>query len=125
MPEKMPATDITVVAQWVDVSNASSTVEIVFGRKDLSKEEVENIIRAYTQDNCDIEMFDAGESDGIRVIVKFTDEDQAKQFVRNVHFSKDLSNNYIADVNFVHGEPYSKSFSLPLSRPSLINSFLF
>ena len=49
--ERMPVNDITVVAQWIEVVTEieSEFVEIVFDRKNMTEEEVKEIIKNITQ----------------------------------------------------------------------------
>ena len=55
-PENMPANDITLVAQWIEVvaEVESEYVEIVFDRKKMTEEEVKEIIKKYTDEEFTI-----------------------------------------------------------------------
>ena len=50
--QRMPANDITVVAQWTEVvaEVESEYVKIVFDRKKMTEEEVKEIVKNITQD---------------------------------------------------------------------------
>ena len=95
-PERMPAEDITVKAQWNETivtdesntkTNSSEYVEIVFGKKDLNEEEAKEIIKRYVdEDDFTIEKFEVDKETGeIVMIVKFVDKDKAIYFVENVN----------------------------------------
>ena len=76
----MPAENLTITALWTE--KAVAYVEIVFERKDLTPEGVERLIKEYTDDNFVIEKFVTdGESGEIRAIIKFTDKEEAENFV--------------------------------------------
>ena len=87
-PERMPAKDITVVAQWTEVvaEVESEYVEIVFDRKGMTEEEVKEIIKNITQDeNVYIERIETDKDTGETIaIIRFTDAEKAKNFVRSV-----------------------------------------
>ena len=77
-PEIMPPNDLTIAAQWKEVT---SSVEIVFGRKDLTEKRVEEIIKKYTNDEgFTIIKFEEKDSE-VRVIAKFTDKEKAEEFI--------------------------------------------
>ena len=83
-PERMPAEDTTVVAQWSqDV--VSEFVEIVFDVKNMTQEQLKEFIKRYTDEEFEIEEFDMGEeTSGVKVIIKFTEAEKAGEFVQNV-----------------------------------------
>ena len=92
-PERMPADDTTVVAQWIENVTPeveSEYVEIVFDRKDMTEEEVKEIIKNITQDeNIYIERIETDKGTGeTTVIIRFTDTEKAKGFVRAVSEGK-------------------------------------
>ena len=74
----------TITAQW---NETSEYVEIVFSSKDLSREQVEEIIEKYTNGaEFTIETSESDEKTGETiVIIKFTDKEKASEFVRNVN----------------------------------------
>ena len=92
----MPANDTTVVAQWVEVEVEieSEFVEIVFDRKNMTREEVKEIIKNITQDeNVYIERIETDKDTGeTTVIIRFTDAEKAKDFVRSVSEGRASSN---------------------------------
>ena len=47
-PERMPANDTTVVAQWIE-NATSEVIKIVFNKKDMTKDEVTEIIKEFTK----------------------------------------------------------------------------
>ena len=58
-------------------------MEVVFGTKDISKEEIEESIKKYTDADFEIAMIEQG-VDETRVIIEFVDINRAKEFVRVV-----------------------------------------
>ena len=94
--QRMPANDITVVAQWTEVvaEMESEYVEIVFDRKKMTEEEVKEIIKNITQDeNFYIERIETDKDTGeTTVIIRFTDAEKAKDFVRSVSEGRASSN---------------------------------
>ena len=98
-PDTMPAEDITVTAQWIEIT--PELVEIVFEKKDLKEEEIREIIKEYTQDKFTIEKIETDEGTGeTKVIVKFEDRDTAEQFYRRVTESGRMGDTFVR-VSFV------------------------
>lgn len=83
----------TLYAHWIKITSSSTSfidpiyVEIIFGRKDMSKEEVERIIAKYTKDDFIIEKFVSGSE--TRVIIKFTNPTNANDFIESLQDSSD------------------------------------
>ena len=75
----------TLYAHWLEVTQ--SQVEIVFSTKDMSKKEIEEVIRKYTKADFKITVIESGsgDEDGMRVIVEFVDFEKANEFSRNVN----------------------------------------
>lgn len=110
----MPANDVTISAQWV-----SEYVKIVFGKKDLSEDEAENVFDQYTKESYKIiQVFADEETGNSVVIVKFVDAEKASEFVRNVHESSDKNG-----INEVIFTAFEVSFSPKLEIPFIF--FLF
>ena len=84
-PERMPAENITIRAQW-NITNPSEYVEIVFEKKDLSEEEIKEIIKKYVPEGEEftIAKFVEDESGEMRVVIKFADKEKASEFIRSV-----------------------------------------
>ena len=85
--ERMPGEDITVRAQW-SITKPVEFVEIVFGKKELSEEEAKEIIENFVQEGEEfvIEKFEVDKNTGeVIIVIKFTDEEKASEFVRNVN----------------------------------------
>ena len=79
---KTPGNHI-LYAHWLEITQ--SQVEIVFNTKDMGMEEVEEVIKKYTDDtDFKIAVIEAI-TDEIRVIIEFVDAERAKEFVRNVN----------------------------------------
>ena len=90
----------------------------MFGKKDLKEEEVERIIREYTDSEFSIEKFEVDNEMGeVRVIIKFVDVSKAVEFVRTVNEIERLENNFIRNVNVVSE---NNSFS-PIITPTFFN----
>ena len=93
-PERMPAENIIVTAQWIE--KPSEFVEIVFGKKGLKEEEVREILEVYTKEEFIIEVIEPDEKVGeIKVIIKFVDSSKASEFVRNVNQNKRPEHGFI------------------------------
>ena len=96
MPEKMPAHNVTVVAHWTEVVTEveSEYVEIVFGKKDMTRKDIENIVKSLTEEKFEIIEFGEDEGTGeVKVIIKFNDPESSKDFVRNANnYSRDNPN---------------------------------
>ena len=113
---RMPAKDVTATASWTE--KPTGFVEIVLGKKDLKEEEVERIIREYTDSEFSIEKFEADDKTrGSLVIAKFTDNGKAEEFVRNINEIERLENNFIRNVNVISE---NNSFS-PIITPTFFN----
>lgn len=100
-------------AQWKEISSESSSneasnsiiqVEIIFNTNNLTKEGIKEIIEKFTNDNFVILIFEAEDtSNEIRIIIKFTDKEQAENFIENIKGSSDTSlNNIIKKVDYIH-----------------------
>ena len=99
-PERMPAMDVTVTAQWIE--KPSEIIEIVITKKDLKEKEIKEIIKRYTDDKFTIEKIDdVGSAGETRVIVKFVDVEKAKSFVDTVKASSGTESP-IKKVGFIH-----------------------
>ena len=66
----------------------SEYVEIVFGKKDMSREEVEEFIRKYTDSNA-FTIEELKSDNGTVVIVKFEDTERATSFIESIKASSD------------------------------------
>ena len=106
----------TLFAHWLEVTQ--NQVEIVFRTKDMGKEEIEEVIRKYTNADFTITVIESGDSgeDGMRVIIEFIDEEMAENFIEIVKASSEAEGT-IKDLKFVI-EPFTgpTSFS-PVHRP--------
>lgn len=108
----MPGRNITITALWTEII-ATSYVEVVFDKKDLSKEEVEMIIKAYVQEDFIIDKFEIDEETGKRkVIIKFTDNAAAKDFVQKANTDK--SNSLITISRLVVDQSFTPNLALPI-----------
>ena len=106
-PGTMPAENITVTAQWIKIT--PELVEIVFEKKDLKEEEIEEIIKEYTQDEFVIVKFEDDENTGeIKVIIKFEDREVAESFIESVRTSSDTKS-FIKRIGFIREEVISMS----------------
>ena len=122
-PERMPANDVTVTAQWVSVGESvkpSEYVEIVFG-KDFTEEEVKDILDDYTKEDFIITKFERDEKTGeTRVIIKFNDSKKAEEFVENIN-KNGKPEHFLRGADFASGKG---SFSSVLSPLSLLISMM-
>lgn len=108
----------TLQAQW---DEAFDCVEIVFGTKDLSNEEIERIVKQYTDAEFTILEVEDNDADKMVVIIKFNDIKDAVDFVRTVNSSSD--NNFIRKVSF---NPVNRkiSFSATIGSALLLNMLI-
>ena len=107
-------------AQWEGVP--TTQVEIVLGTKDLSREEVIEIIRRYTNAEFKIKEIEADSGSGeTRLIVEFTSARESDEFVRSVKESDMVGENKVIKrvefnpVEYINGSfsPMHQSFFLP------------
>ena len=103
-PDTMPAKDTTVVANWTEIT--SDQVKIVFDRKDMTREEAEDIIKKWTDGNFEIIGFEEDEDTGeTTVIIEFKDVEAAQNFVDAIRESSEAT---IASISFL-SEPYKSA----------------
>ena len=128
-------TNQTLYAHWIIISPIptnqtevpTNQVEIVFSKKSMSQAEVEKIIEQYTEASFEIALIKGNNSGTgeIRVIIKFTDIDVAKEFVRNVNdgLKSGKEGNLIRRAHFSSDNIHVISFSqtsYPMWLPCLI-----
>ena len=122
-PERMPAENITIKANWT-ITSPTEYVEIVFSQKDLSEEDIRNIIKEFVSGETDfeVEQFenDSGET---TVIVKFSDKETAEKFVENVSTYDREGDGTIKRVGFT--SDYYPGFSPALCHPLTLLSLVF
>ena len=98
----MPDEDTVIRARW---TKTSKYVEIIFGRKDLSEEEVKEMIQKYTGDDFTVERFEIdGEEGTTSVILKFQSTADAVEFIETVYASSDMATSSIISISFTY--PY-------------------
>ena len=86
--ERMPADDTIVVAQWTE--STTEYVEIVFGKKGMTEEELKEIIKKYTDEEFTIERIETDKDTGeTRITIRFKDKDATVNFVDKVRESSD------------------------------------
>ena len=105
----------TLYAHWIEITQGQ--VEIVFSTKDMSQEEIEEVIKKYTDAYFEFTIIEFT-TDEIRVIVEFVDVREAVSFIETVEA---LGEAKIKDVKFVF--EFDLSFSpayLPMSLLWLI-----
>ena len=100
-PEYMPAENITVRAKWNYIGTGTEYIEINFNSKDLTGEEIEKIIKKYTDDSFRIEKINAFEEETF-VIIKFEDASSAMNFIETISSSSD-ADAIFKDAKFVDG----------------------
>ena len=98
-PERMPAHDTTVVAQWAE-DDVAEYVEIIFGTKDIAEKDVENLVRRFTGEEFTIIKFEGTTSGEVRAIIKFKDAEAAKEFVDKLRASSDSDVEGVVKVSF-------------------------
>ena len=77
----MPGRDVRLFADVV-----SNRVEIVFGSKDLSEENITTTIKKFTDESFVIEKFESTDGETV-VIVRFEDANEASKFIDSVSAS--------------------------------------
>ena len=97
-PKAMPAEGITVVAQCIE-NATSEVIKIVFDRKDMTKDEVSEIIKGFIKENFTIKEFGVNENDNFIVIIRFDDATNAKNFVNPIA-GNDNRNLFIESISF-------------------------
>ena len=97
-PERMPANDTNTTAQWIEI--VPELVEIVIGKKDMTEEEIKEIIKEYTEEGFDIMKIEDDETGGTKVIVKFEDMEVAINFIEKVEASSE-GKTLIRKVGFI------------------------
>ena len=110
----------TLRAKWSEIE--SSYVEIVIKSKGLDEEEIKKIIEEYTDSDFTIVKIEDGESEGTKVIIKFTDTEKASEFVRETRESigRNPEENKLGRIAF-YSKEYEGSFSFVLSPFSFIS----
>ena len=105
----------TLYADWKEVTQ--SQVEIVFSTKDMAKEEIEAVIKKYTDAEFTISVIENNE-DEVRVIVEFVDSEKANEFVRKVNTAPETEkeDDQIKRVGSSSENPHGNSFS-PAHHP--------
>ena len=108
------------VSESSSSSSHSAFVEIVFGRKDLSRVEIEKIIKPFTDEDFFIERIEVDCKTGeTTVIVRFKEKEEARRFVETFRRSSEFSK-YIKRIGVIDG---LSSFSL-LHNPMLLPTIL-
>ena len=79
----------TLFAHWAEnptnqTVNPTKQVEIVFSTKDMTRKEIEEIVKKYTEADFAITVIESNNEE-TRVIVEFVDTKKAEEFVRNVN----------------------------------------
>ena len=105
----------TLYAYWT-----SAFVEIVFGTKDMKESDVLEIVSNYTKGEFVIEKIETSASGETRVIIKFVDEQEAKNFVTIIKAESPL----VTDVGFMDNTTISFTPSISPLLFSII-PFLF
>ena len=83
-------------------------MEIVLNAENLTREDIEEFIREYTDAEFTITLIESTEDEEVRVIVKFSDVENAKSFVDTVKASND-GKTTIKKVGFIREGPGSFS----------------
>lgn len=78
--------DHTLYAHWAEVTKQ---VEIVFGTKDITKGDLEVLVRKYTDEGYEIIKFEYSDDGETRVIIEFADITVAEELVRSITEEED------------------------------------
>ena len=114
------ASNHTIYAHWAEI--ATEQVEIVFGKKAMSEDEIKEFVDKYTDELFTIVAIEGENSDETRVIIRFSDVEKADEFFRAIKLSGESSKGFIHRIEF-NSEEFDKSAS-PHSQP-LLFFFLF
>ena len=103
----MPAGDVNITALWTD--RALEYVEIVFEKKDVSEDDVKEIIKSFAgeEDYEIVNLSTEDDSGEIVVIVKFVDAAASTEFVRKVNSNQ----RQLRILKRANGINYDNSFS--------------
>lgn len=104
----------TLYAHWEEIP--TKQVEIVFEKRDLSDEEIRDVVEQFTEAEFTIIRVE-DESGEVKVIIKFDGIEQAKEFVRKVNGASRSAKSVLKRVGFVPGDD---SFSPPLALASFV-----
>ena len=115
-PERMTANDTTVVAQWIE-NATSEVIKIVFSKKDMTKDEVTEIIKGFTKENFTIKEIGTNENGSLVVIIRFDNSANAKNFVDAISGNDNSNNLFIESISFLSELPQDMATGLQL--PSL------
>ena len=108
----------TLYAHWLEITQ--SQVEIVFSTKDMGKKGIEEVIKKYTDADFTIAVIESGDTDEVRVIIEFVDEEKAEEFVEIIEASSEAKA-LIKRVGFIHIlTPSFSTTHLPMSLLCLI-----
>ena len=101
---EMPAEDVTIKALWN--FTATENVEIVFSTKGMTEEEAKKIIDAFTDDIFSIEEVHSNSETGDTVvIVKFSSNEKAKNFIDSISVSSIIE--YIKKLDYASKPSFS------------------
>lgn len=104
----------TLCAQWIEVVETKH-VEIVFGKKDLKEKDIKEIVNKYTNASfVIIDIVENNEPEETRVIIKFVDNEEARNFIETIAVSSYSIISIIKRVGFAERVP--TSFSLTVSK---------
>lgn len=108
----------TLCAKW---GEPTKYVEIVFETKDIDEEKIEKIVKQFVDEEFTIVKIEDGEA-GVKVIIKFVDPNQAKNFVDVVNAASNTKG-LIRRVGYISGESVI-SLSVGLCPGALFGFFL-
>ena len=112
-PERMPAENVTVAAQWA-VTEPRECVRVVLSKINLSPEGVKKAIREFTAGegaDFDIVMLESDSSE-TTAVVRFSGAEDARGFVEAFWASSGTGKSAVKSVDFVTGCSFSPSLSL-------------
>ena len=89
----------TLYAHWLEITQ--NQVEIVFSTKDMGKEEIEKVIKKYTDADFTITVIESFDNE-TRVIAQFFDRKEAENFIKKVEASSEAKK-LIKKVGFIIG----------------------
>ena len=97
----------TIHAEWTEIT--SEKVEIIFASNNMTREDVEDFVRGYTNAKFDIIKLEAhGAEEGLRVVVKFAELNDAVAFVDAVRASSSAKG-VVQKIGYAPNESFSST----------------
>ena len=100
------AKDHTLHAEWTEIT--SEKVEIIFVSNTMTRKDVEDFVRGYTNAQFDIIKLEAHGAEGLRVVVKFSELKDAEAFVDAVRASS-AAKGVVQKIGYAPNESFTST----------------